>query len=239
MKPLILIVEDEAPITEILLYNLASAGFRTAHAADGAQALETMGRENPDLVILDWMLPKLSGIEVCRAIRRTPEWMRLPVIMLTAKGEEGDRVRGLNAGADDYVVKPFSPAELIARIRAVLRRTGADSEGEPLRSGSLVMDLQTHKVTRAGRDVALGPTEFRLLRALMERPGAVLGRQELLEQVWGRDIHVEPRTVDVHIRRIRKSLNMEGQPDAIRTVRSAGYALAVEGAGSTRPAGVD
>jgi two-component system phosphate regulon response regulator PhoB len=229
MKPLILIVEDEAPITEMLLYNLESSGFCTAHASDGAQALEIMGQEKPDLVILDWMLPHLTGIEVCRAIRRTPEWLHLPVIMLTARGEEGDRVRGLNAGADDYVVKPFSPVELIARIRAVLRRTGAGDSAEPVCVGTLIMDLQTHKVTRAGRDVALGPTEFRLLRALMARPGAVLDRQALLEQVWGRDIHVELRTVDVHIRRIRKALNVGGQPDAIRTVRSAGYALAVEG----------
>ncbi len=229
MKPLILIVEDEAPITEMLLYNLESAGFRTAHAADGSLALETMGREKPDLVILDWMLPHLTGIEVCRAIRRTPEWLHLPVIMLTARGEEGDRVRGLNAGADDYVVKPFSPVELIARIRAVLRRTGPGDSAEPVCVGTLAMDLQTHKVTRAGRDIALGPTEFRLLQVLMGRPGEVFDRQALLEQVWGRDIHVEPRTVDVHIRRIRKALNAGGQPDAVRTVRSAGYALAVEG----------
>ena len=228
MKPLILIVEDEAPLTELLRYNLEAAGFRADHAADGDEALAMMGREKPDLVVLDWMLPQLSGIEVCRAMRRSPRLMRVPVIMLTARGEEADRVRGLETGADDYVVKPFSTDELVARVRAVLRRAAPEHEAEPLRVGALTMDLGTHKVSRDGRDVALGPTEFRLLRALMERPGTVLAREQLLESVWGRDIYVEPRTVDVHIRRIRKALNGEGEADAIRTVRSAGYALAPE-----------
>ncbi|MBT4710936.1 MAG: phosphate regulon transcriptional regulator PhoB [Alphaproteobacteria bacterium] len=229
MKPHVLIVEDDAPITEMLLYNLEAAGFRTTHAADGTLALRAMENEKPDLVILDWMLPKLSGIDVCRTVRRTAGLAHLPVIMLTAKGEEADRIRGLNAGADDYVVKPFSPNELIARVHAVLRRAGTAGDGEPIRVGDLIMNLQTRTVERDGREVALGPTEFRLLHTLMERPGTVFSRNELLERVWGRDIHVEPRTVDVHIRRLRKSLNAGEKPDAIRTVRSAGYALATDG----------
>ncbi len=227
MKPHVLIVEDDPPITELLRYNLESAGFRASVAADGAQGLRLMGDDKPDLVVLDWMLPKLSGLEVCRTMRRTAGLTGLPVIMLTAKGEEDDRVRGLNAGADDYVVKPFSPNELIARIHAVLRRAGAVAGGAPLKSGDLTMDLQTHTVTRGGRDIALGPTEFRLLHTLMAHPGTVFSRDELLERVWGRDIHVETRTVDVHIRRLRKTLNAGDRADAIRTVRAAGYALAI------------
>ena len=227
MKPHVLIVEDDPPITELLRYNLESAGFRASVAADGAQGLRLMGDDKPDLVVLDWMLPKLSGLEVCRTMRRTAGLTGLPVIMLTAKGEEDDRVRGLNAGADDYVVKPFSPNELIARIHAVLRRAGAVAGGTPLKSGNLTMDLQTHTVTRGGRDIALGPTEFRLLHTLMAHPGTVFSRDELLERVWGRDIHVETRTVDVHIRRLRKTLNAGYRADAIRTVRAAGYALAI------------
>ena len=227
MKPHVLIVEDDPPITELLRYNLESAGFRASVAADGAQGLRLMGDDKPDLVVLDWMLPKLSGLEVCRTMRRTAGLTGLPVIMLTAKGEEDDRVRGLNAGADDYVVKPFSPNELIARIHAVLRRAGAVAGGAPLKSGDLTMDLQTHTVTRGGRDIALGPTEFRLLHTLMAHAGTVFSRDELLERVWGRDIHVETRTVDVHIRRLRKTLNAGDRADAIRTVRAAGYALAI------------
>ena len=227
MKPHVLIVEDDPPITELLRYNLESAGFRASVAADGAQGLRLMGDDKPDLVVLDWMLPKLSGLEVCRTMRRTAGLTGLPVIMLTAKGEEDDRVRGLNAGADDYVGKPFSPNELIARIHAVLRRAGAVAGGTPLKSGDLTMDLQTHTVTRGGRDIALGPTEFRLLHTLMAHPGTVFSRDELLERVWGRDIHVETRTVDVHIRRLRKTLNAGDRADTIRTVRAAGYALAI------------
>ena len=229
MKSHVLIVEDDVPITEMLLYNLEAAGFRVTHAADGAEALRAMDNEKPDLVILDWMLPKLSGIDVCRTVRRTAGLAHLPVIMLTAKGEEDDRIRGLNAGADDYVVKPFSPNELIARIHAVLRRAGTVAEGEPIRVGDLIMNLQTRNVERGGREIALGPTEFRLLHMLMEHPGTVFSRNKLLERVWGRDIHVEPRTVDVHIRRLRKILNAGEKTDAIRTVRSAGYALATDG----------
>jgi len=228
MKSHVLVVEDDVPITEILLYNLDAAGFRATHAADGVQALRALDDEKPDLLILDWMLPKLSGIDVCRTVRRTAALAHLPVIMLTAKGEEGDRICGLNAGADDYVVKPFSPNELIARIHAVLRRAGSVTKGKQILVGDLTMNLQTRNVERDGRKIALGPTEFRLLHMLMEHPGTVFSRNQLLERVWGRDIHVEMRTVDVHIRRLRKILNAEDQTDAIRTVRSAGYALATD-----------
>jgi two-component system phosphate regulon response regulator PhoB len=228
MKSHVLVVEDDVPITEILLYNLDAAGFRATHAADGVQALRALDDEKPDLLILDWMLPKLSGIDVCRTVRRTAALAHLPVIMLTAKGEEGDRICGLNAGADDYVVKPFSPNELIARIHAVLRRAGSVTKGKQILVGDLTMNLQTRNVERDGRKIALGPTEFRLLHMLMEHPGTVFSRNQLLERVWGRDIHVEMRTVDVHIRRLRKTLNAEDQTDAIRTVRSAGYALATD-----------
>lgn len=228
MKSHVLVVEDDVPITEILLYNLDAAGFRATHAADGVQALRALDDEKPDLLILDWMLPKLSGIDVCRTVRRTAALAHLPVIMLTAKGEEGDRICGLNAGADDYVVKPFSPNELIARIHAVLRRAGSVTKGKQILVGDLTMNLQTRNVERDGRKIALGPTEFRLLHMLMEHPGTVFSRNQLLERVWGRDIHVETRTVDVHIRRLRKTLNAGDQTDAIRTVRSAGYALATD-----------
>ena len=228
MKSHVLVVEDDVPITEILLYNLDAAGFRATHAADGVQALRALDDEKPDLLILDWMLPKLSGIDVCRTVRRTAALAHLPVIMLTAKGEEGDRICGLNAGADDYVVKPFSPNELIARIHAVLRRAGSMTKGKQILVGDLTMNLQTRNVERDGRKIALGPTEFRLLHMLMEHPGTVFSRNQLLERVWGRDIHVEMRTVDVHIRRLRKTLNAGDQTDAIRTVRSAGYALATD-----------
>ena len=228
MKSHVLVVEDDVPITEILLYNLDAAGFRATHAADGVQALRALDDEKPDLLILDWMLPKLSGIDVCRTVRRTAALAHLPVIMLTAKGEEGDRICGLNAGADDYVVKPFSPNELIARIHAVLRRAGSVTKGKQILVGDLTMNLQTRNVERDGRKIALGPTEFRLLHMLMEHPGTVFSRNQLLERVWGRDIHVEMRTVDVHIRRLRKTLNAEDQTDAIRTVRSVGYALATD-----------
>jgi two-component system phosphate regulon response regulator PhoB len=228
MKSHVLVVEDDVPITEILLYNLDAAGFRATHAADGVQALRALDDEKPDLLILDWMLPKLSGIDVCRTVRRTAALAHLPVIMLTAKGEEGDRICGLNAGADDYVVKPFSPNELIARIHAVLRRAGSVTKGKQILVGDLTMNLQTRNVERDGRKIALGPTEFRLLHMLMEHPGTVFSRNQLLERVWGRDIHVETRTVDVHIRRLRKTLNAGDQTDAIRTVRSVGYALATD-----------
>ncbi len=225
MKPLILIAEDEPAQMELLRYNMESADFRTVVATDGASALALVEEEVPDLVVLDWMLPQMSGIEVCRRIRGRPESRYLPVIMLTARGEENDRVRGLETGADDYLVKPFSQAELIARIRALLRRSRPALTDEQLSYGGIIMDIASHRVSRDNTPVQLGPTEFRMLRFLMERPGRVYSREQLLDQVWGRDVYVESRTVDVHIRRLRMALDVEGAPDIIRTVRGAGYAL--------------
>lgn len=225
MKPHILVVEDEPPLVEILRYNLENEGYRVSVATDGNDALTQIQASTPDLVILDWMLPQLSGIEVCRQIRTDPDSKDTPVIMLTARGEEADRVKGLVSGADDYVVKPFSPTELLARVRAVLRRSVSSSPDETLMHGDLVMDLAAHQVTRAGRSVHLGPTEFRLLRVFLKRPGRVFSREQLLDLAWGRDIYLEPRTVDVHIRRLRKALNEMDDEDVIRTVRGAGYAL--------------
>ncbi len=223
--PLILVVEDEAALVTLLRYNLEREGFRVAAARDGEEALLLAREQKPDLVLLDWMLPLLSGIEVCRQIRRMPELRQVPIIMLTARGEEGDKLRGLDSGADDYVTKPFSPSELIARVRAVLRRARPSMDGEVLHYEDLSMDLASHRVRRRGRDVHLGPTEFRLLRHLLEHQGRVFSREQLLDIVWGQDVYVEPRTVDVHIRRLRKALNGETEFDLIRTVRSAGYAL--------------
>lgn len=230
MKPLILVVEDEAPIVTLLRYNLEREGFRVVEAGDGEEALLLAAERKPDLVLLDWMLPLLSGIEVCRRLRRGADSKNVPIIMLTARGEEGDRVRGLNSGADDYVTKPFSPSELIARVRAVLRRARPSTDEETLRYGDLLMDLASHRVKRSSRDIHLGPTEFRLLRHFLEHPGRVFSREQLLDTVWGPDVYVEPRTVDVHIRRLRKALNADQDDDLIRTVRSAGYALDAAGA---------
>jgi two-component system, OmpR family, phosphate regulon response regulator PhoB len=224
-KPHLVVVEDEAALIELLRYNFEKEGFRVTTAADGEAALLTVAEAKPDLVILDWMLPHVSGLEVCRQLRRKTETRDLPIIMLTARGEESDRVRGLEVGADDYVSKPFSPSELVARVRAVLRRAKPSSAQDLLTYGGLVMDLSAHRVLRGGRAIHLGPTEFRLLRFLLERPGRVYSREQLLDAVWGRDIYVEPRTVDVHIRRLRKAINAPGESDLIRTVRSAGYAL--------------
>jgi len=225
MRPAVLVVEDETALLTLLRYNLEKEGFTVSAAHDGEEALLQLKEAKPDAVLLDWMLPRVSGIEVCRQIRRTPAWRDLPVIMLTARGEEGDRVRGLDSGADDYVVKPFSPNELIARLRAVIRRARPASNAETLRFSDLALDLSAHKVSRDGKPIHLGPTEFRLLRFLMERPGRVFSREQLLDAVWGRDAEVELRTVDVHIRRLRKALNGGGRTDVIRTVRAAGYAL--------------
>lgn len=225
MKPLILIVEDEAAIVTLLSYNLEREGFQVLEARDGEEGLLLATERRPDLILLDWMLPLLSGIEVCRRLRRTPQTRSIPIIMLTARGEEGDQVRGLNAGADDYVTKPFSPSELLARVRAVMRRARPSADAETLRCGDIVMDIAAHKVKRGERDVHLGPTEFRLLRHFLEHQGRVFSREQLLDSVWGADVYVEPRTVDVHIRRLRKALNEETEGDPIRTVRSAGYAL--------------
>ena len=225
MKPYILVVEDEAALLTLLRYNLEKGGFEVGEAVDGEEALLMVDERRPDLMVLDWMLPTLSGIEVCRRIRRRPDPQPLPIVMLTARGEEADRVRGLDGGADDYVVKPFSPAELLARIRAILRRMRPALGDEVLHYADLKMDLAAHRVMRGDESIHLGPTEFRLLRHLMEHPGRVFSREQLLDSVWGPDIFIESRTVDVHVRRLRQALNTERRPDLIRTVRSAGYAL--------------
>jgi two-component system phosphate regulon response regulator PhoB len=225
LKPLVLIVEDEAALVTMLRYNLEREGFAVCAASDGEEALVQIAERRPDVVLLDWMLPLISGIEVCRQIRRAPTSRTVPIVMLTARGEEGDRVRGLNSGADDYIVKPFSPAELIARLRAVMRRAQPTSAEEVLRFADLTVDLVAHRVTREGRPIHLGPTEFRLLRFFMQHPGRVFSRELLLDQVWGHDVYVEARTVDVHIRRLRKAINFAGVTDLVRTVRGAGYAL--------------
>jgi two-component system phosphate regulon response regulator PhoB len=225
MKPLILIVEDEAALATMLRYNLEKEGYRVAEAGDGEEALTVVAERKPDLVVLDWMLPSLSGIEVCRQLRRKQGTRELPIIMLTARGEEGDKIRGLNTGADDYMTKPFSLPELMARIRAMLRRTQPVPAKGVLQFADIAMDLAAHRVTRADRAIHLGPTEFRLLQFFMQHPGNVFSREELLNAVWGPDIYVEPRTVDVHIRRLRKALNGDNEVDFIRTVRAAGYAL--------------
>jgi two-component system phosphate regulon response regulator PhoB len=225
MKPVVLVVEDEAPLSTMLRYNLEREGFDVCEAGDGEEALAQIAERRLDAVLLDWMLPLVSGIEVCRQIRRAPKTRALPVIILTAKGEEGDRVRGLNSGADDYVVKPFSPGELIARLRAVIRRAQPNNAEDILRYSDVAMDLIGHRVSRAGKPIHLGPTEFRLLRHFLQNPGRVFSRGQLLDSVWGHDAEVELRTVDVHIRRLRKALNAETNDDILRTVRSVGYAL--------------
>ncbi len=224
-KPLVLIVEEEADIGTLLKYNLEKEGFRVNAATDGEEALLLAGEQTPNIVLLDWMLPLMSGLEVCRQMRRNTKMRDIPIIMLTARGEEADRVRGLNSGADDYITKPFSPTELVARMRAVLRRASPSLSEEVLQFADVTMDLAAHRVRRNGRDVHLGPTEFRLLRHFMQHPGRVFSREQLLDIVWGHDVYVEPRTVDVHIRRLRKAMNDDTELDLIRTVRSAGYAL--------------
>jgi two-component system phosphate regulon response regulator PhoB len=225
MQPRVLVVEDEAALLTLLRYNREKEGFAVAEARDGEEALLHLKEETPDAVLLDWMLPRVSGLELCRQIRRSSAWREVPIIMLTARGEETDRVRGLDSGADDYVVKPFSTSELVARLRAVIRRARPATNAEILRFGDLALDLSAHRVSRAGQPIHLGPTEFRLLRFFLERPGRVFSREQLLDAVWGRDAEVELRTVDVHIRRLRKALNEGGHKDLVRTVRAAGYAL--------------
>jgi two-component system phosphate regulon response regulator PhoB len=224
-RPRVLIVEDEAPLVTLLRYNLEKEGFEICSAADGEEALVQIAERKPDIVLLDWMLPLVSGIEVCRQIRRAPQTRALPVIMLTARGEELDRVRGLNSGADDYITKPFSVRELTARLRSVIRRAQPSSADETLQFAEVAVDVGAHRVTRAGKPIHLGPTEFRLLLFLMRHPGRVFSREQLLDAVWGHDVYVEPRTVDVHIRRLRKAINADGGEDIVRTVRSAGYSL--------------
>lgn len=224
-KPLVLVVEDEAALATMLRYNLEKQGFRVQEAADGQEALISIRETRPDLVLLDWMLPVMSGLEVCRQIRRGSATRDLPVIMVTARSEEQDAVRGLNTGADDYISKPFRMDALLARMRALLRRSGSAPVKGSLSFQDITMDLAAHRVQRNGRQVHLGPTEFRLMAFFLQHPKRVFSREELLDAVWGRDIHVEPRTVDVHIRRLRKSINAEGESDILRTVRAAGYAL--------------
>lgn len=218
----VLVVEDEPAQREVLAYNLEAEGFDVATTGDGEEALTLIAEAPPDVVVLDWMLPGVSGIEVCRRLKARPETRGLPVIMLSARAEEVDRVRGLETGADDYVIKPYSVIELMARVRAQLRRFRAASVGEVLEYDDIRLDAETHRVTRGARELKLGPTEFRLLAAFMEKPGRVFSREQLLDRVWGRDIFVDSRTVDVHVGRLRKTL---GAPDPLRTVRGAGYAL--------------
>lgn len=225
LAPRILLVEDDPHLTELIRYTLETDGFVVDHTIDGEEALVRALEHTPDLVVLDWMIPNLSGIEVCRRLRRMPETANLPIIIVTARAEEADRIRGLETGADDYITKPFSPRELVARIKAILRRLRPALLGGVLAYSDVELDTAAHKVMRAGKPVALGPTEFRLLRHFLEHPARVFSREQLLDAVWGHDVYVELRTVDVHIRRLRKALNAGDRPDIIRTVRAAGYAL--------------
>ncbi len=225
MPARVLVVEDEDALSALLEYNLEKEGFEVRISADGEDALLVIEEDKPDLVILDWMLPGLSGIEICRRIRARPDTRDVPVIMLTARSDEDDRIRGLDTGADDYLTKPFSIPELTARVRALLRRSRPTLSAEVATFGDLTLDRETRRVRRADREVHLGPTEFRLLDCLMQRPGRVFSREQLLDLVWGRDVYVEARTVDVHVGRLRKALNRRGERDPIRTVRAAGYAL--------------
>ncbi len=227
-KPRVLMVEDDPALAVMLRYNLEKQGYLVDEAGDGQEALLRVVEFSPDIVLLDWMLPSLSGLEVCRQIRRRPQTRDLPVIMITARMEEQDSIRGLNTGADDYITKPFSIEALTARMRALLRRAQPQPAGRVMQFHDIVMDPGEHRVQRNGRPVHLGPTEYRLLEFMLRHPRRVFSREDLLDAVWGADIHVEVRTVDVHIRRLRKALNAPGEADLVRTVRSAGYALDVE-----------
>mgnify|MGYP000271252720 FL=1 len=224
-QPTVLVVEDEPAQREVLAYNLEAEGFSVSKAENGEEALLLVEEDAPDIIVLDWMLPSVSGIEVCRRLKTRPDTRNVPIIMLSARAEEVDRVRGLETGADDYVVKPYSVVELMARVRAQLRRTRPASVGERLEFDDIVLDAESHKVFRDGKLLKLGPTEFRLLSTFMEKPGRVWSREQLLDRVWGRDIYVDTRTVDVHIGRLRKALCQFGGEDPVRTVRGAGYAL--------------
>ncbi|HMN53113.1 MAG TPA: phosphate regulon transcriptional regulator PhoB [Sphingopyxis sp.] len=224
-QPDLLLIEDDEAIAELIVWHFAREGFSVRQTPDGEQALILVEERVPDIVLLDWMIESLPGIEVCRRLRRNPKSANVPIIMLTARGEEEDRIRGLETGADDYVTKPFSPRELVARVSAVLRRLRPALAGEILAYADIELDSVAHKVVRGGQVVSMGPTEFRLLRHFMEHPGRVFSRGQLLDSVWGQDSDIELRTVDVHIRRLRKAINLPGTADIIRTVRSAGYAL--------------
>jgi len=225
MNPRILIVEDEEALTLLLRYNLEKVGYEVESAVRGDDADLRLREASPDLIILDWMLPGVSGIELCRRLRSRPETRQLPIIMLTARGEESERIRGLATGADDYIVKPFSVPELLARVAALLRRASPELVADVLGFGDIAIDREKKRVTRSGRPIDLGPTEYRLLEFLMERPGRVFSREQLLDGVWGSDIYIDERTVDVHIGRLRKALNRGDEADPIRTVRGSGYAL--------------
>ena len=224
-KPLVLVVDDEPAQRALLSYNLKAAGFRVATAGDGEEAMLSIAEDAPDVILLDWMLPRLSGLEACRQIKASPSGRQSAVIMVSARSEEADRVRGLETGADDYIVKPYSVAELIARVKANLRRVRPAATGAVLEVGDVTLDTESYRVTRSGKSLHLGPTEFRLLAALMERQGKVWTREALLDRVWGRDIYIDTRTVDVHVGRLRKALCAHGDADPIRTVRGAGYAM--------------
>ncbi|MEL6416709.1 MAG: phosphate regulon transcriptional regulator PhoB [Pseudomonadota bacterium] len=228
MKPFIVIAEDEQAVSELLRYNLEAEGYETAIANDGDEAMLLIDERIPDLMLLDWMLPKISGIEICRRVRTRQETANLPIIMLTARTEEADRIRGLETGADDYVTKPFSTNELMARVKAVLRRIRPALMDDQIKVGDIQIDRSTHSVARGGTEIHLGPTEFRLLEYFAQHPGRVFSREQLLDGVWGSDVYVEARTVDVHIGRLRKALMSEGGNNPIRTVRSAGYSLRVD-----------
>ena len=223
--PTVLVVEDEPAQREVLAYNLEAEGFQVAKAENGEEALLLVGESLPDVIVLDWMLPNVSGIEVCRRLKTRAETRAVPIIMLSARAEEVDRVRGLETGADDYVIKPYSVVELMARVRAQLRRTRPAAMGEVLEFEDIRLDAETHRVWRSEQPLKLGPTEFRLLSTFMEKPGRVWSREQLLDRVWGRDIYVDTRTVDVHIGRLRKALCQHGGGDPVRTVRGSGYAL--------------
>lgn len=224
-EPHVLIVDDEAAQREMLIYNIEAEGYRTTKAANGEEALLCVAEDPPDVIILDWMMPRLSGIEVCRQLKSRPETQAIRVIMLSARTEDVDKVRGLETGADDYVEKPYSVTELMARVRAQLRRARPTTVGQMLTYEDIVLDAETHRVTRADAQIKLGPTEFRLLSTFMEKPGRVWSRDQLLDRVWGRDVYVDTRTVDVHVGRLRKALAGAGGVDPVRTVRGAGYAL--------------
>ncbi len=224
-QPHVLIVEDEAAQREVLAYNLEAEGFRVTRAENGEEGLLCVAEDPPDVIVLDWMMPNLSGIEVCRRLKLRPDTRGIPIIMLSARSEEVDKVRGLETGADDYVVKPYSVSEMMARVRAQLRRVRPSTVGQLLTYDDIVLDAETHRVTRGDASLKLGPTEFRLLTTLMEKPGRVWSRDMLLDRVWGRDIYVDTRTVDVHVGRLRKALTQNGGDDPVRTVRGAGYAL--------------
>ena len=224
-QPTVLVVEDESAQREVLTYNLEAEGFRVASAVNGEEAMLLVDEMSPDIIVLDWMLPSVSGIEVCRRLKSRPDTRAVPIIMLSARSEEVDRVRGLETGADDYVIKPYSVVELMARVRTQLRRVRPSSVGVQLDFADITLDPETHRVFRSGKTLKLGPTEFRLLTTFMEKPGRVWSREQLLDRVWGRDIYVDTRTVDVHIGRLRKALMQHGGDDPLRTVRGAGYAL--------------